>query len=103
MSEDPMVRWLHLSDFHVGKDEEAQRGFFDKIHNHVVQWVTENGAPDLIFITGDLAQSGKPSEYSIFYDEFLLPLQDALGGGWAGQILTIPGNQDIDREQNQAF
>ncbi|MEA2599164.1 MAG: hypothetical protein QOF89_156 [Acidobacteriota bacterium] len=98
-----MARWLHLSDFHVGKDEDAQRSFFDKIHDHVIRWVNENGAPDLIFITGDLAQGGKPSEYSMFYDEFLLPLQDALGGDWAGQIFTIPGNHDVDREQNQAF
>jgi hypothetical protein len=29
------IRWLHLSDFHVGKDDWAQLRLFEKIIEHV--------------------------------------------------------------------
>ena len=97
MSQD-LIRWLHLSDFHVGKDEYAQRRIFERIHEHVREWVDKEGPPDLVLITGDLAQSGKAEQYQEFYDEFLLPLvADALGDDWAGKVFTIPGNHDVDQ------
>src|SRR5258708_16867548 len=102
MSEEPPIRWLHLSDFHVGKDEYAQRRIFDKIHGHVRERRLVSGTPDLVFITGDLAQSGKAKEYSIFYDEFLWPLLELFDDG-AVRIFTIPGNHDTDQDRNQAF
>jgi len=30
-----LIRWLHLSDFHVGKDDYAQRKIFEQILQHV--------------------------------------------------------------------
>ncbi|MCP4659722.1 MAG: metallophosphoesterase, partial [bacterium] len=97
MADDSIIRWLHLSDFHVGKDKYAQRRIFKRIHEHVRERV-EAEAPDLVFITGDLAQSGKSEEYAELYGAFLLPLRrDVLGAGWDGKIFTIPGNHDVDR------
>jgi predicted MPP superfamily phosphohydrolase len=98
MPNDRFIRWLHLSDFHVGKDPYADRQIFARIHEHVRERVGFEGAPDLVFITGDLAQSGKAEEYSIFYEDFLQPLLlYALGDRWEGKIYTIPGNHDVDR------
>jgi hypothetical protein len=91
------IRWLHISDFHVGKDDYAQRGIFKRIHRHVSKRVEEVGAPDLVFATGDLAQSGKAQEYRTFYQDFLAPLIEAFGDGWRGAIYTIPGNHDVER------
>ncbi len=97
-----LIRWLHLSDFHVGKDGYAQRRIFPRIHAHVRERVEAEGAPDLVFITGDLANKGKAAEYKEFYDEFLMPLQlEALGDGWEGKVFTIPGNHDVDRSVAQ--
>ena len=31
------IRWLHLSDFHVGKDEYAQRKLFAELLLHLGQ------------------------------------------------------------------
>lgn len=104
MPEESPIRWLHLSDFHVGKDDYAERRIFGRIHEHIREQLERSGAPDLIFITGDLAQSGRPEEYSSFYEEFLLPLQvDTLGEEWQGKIFTIPGNHDVDRSTAQYF
>lgn len=103
MAEDSIIRWLHLSDFHVGKDGYAQHRIFDKIHSHVRERVAAWGAPDFVFITGDLAQCGKAKEYSMFYDEFVWPLLEVLGQDWKGHIFTIPGNHDVDLGRNQAF
>jgi hypothetical protein len=104
MPEESPIRWLHLSDFHVGKDNFAERRIFGRIHEHIREQLERSGAPDLIFITGDLAQSGRPGEYSSFYEEFLLPLQlDILGEEWQGKVFTIPGNHDVDRSTAQYF
>jgi calcineurin-like phosphoesterase family protein/tetratricopeptide (TPR) repeat protein len=98
------IRWLHLSDFHVGKDNYAQRKLFEKIRDHVSEQVEASGAPDLVFVTGDLAQQGKPEEFTIFYEEFLFPLvEESLGKGWKGKIFTIPGNHDVQRDRNALF
>ena len=102
-AESQAIRWLHLSDFHVGKDAYAQRLIFRRIHRHVREVVNDKGAPDLVFITGDLSQSGKEQEYATFYEDFLRPLVEVLGDDWDGSIYTIPGNHDVDRHAAQYF
>ena len=49
------IRWLHLSDFHVGKDDYAQKRLFEKILEHIA----EREAPDLVSVTGDIANNGQ--------------------------------------------
>ena len=66
-----LIRWLHLSDFHVGKDDYAQRTLFDKIIEHVRGRVSAGQPPDFVFITGDLANKGLPQEYEEFCYNFL--------------------------------
>lgn len=98
------IRWLHLSDFHVGKDNYAQRRLFDKIVDHVKNKAREGAAPDLVFITGDIAQKGSKAEYQLFRNEFIKPLEDALGGAdWSGKVFVVPGNHDVDRTKNAAL
>ncbi len=63
-AESSTIRWLHLSDFHVGKDAYAQHRIIEHIHHHVREAVAEKGTPNFVFVTGDLAQSGKDQEYT---------------------------------------
>ncbi len=91
------IRWLHLSDFHIGKDNYAQIKLFKSIHAHMKEQKEKGILPDMIFITGDIANKGKKEEYAVFADEFLLPFVDIYD--IFPKIYIIPGNHDIDREK----
>lgn len=99
----PPIRWLHLSDFHVGKDDYATRKMFDYILTHVRKRKVEGFVPDLLFITGDLANKGLASEYETFWLEFVSPLQDEIGNGISQRTFVVPGNHDVDRSKFPAF
>lgn len=93
------IRWLHLSDFHVGKDNYGQSQLFKYILSHVKEKLKPNFAPDFVFITGDIAQSGLAEQYDKFGEEFLTPLKKLLGK--QGKILIVPGNHDVDRKKEE--
>src|SRR6478609_3996761 len=98
-----VIRWLHLSDFHVGKDEYAQRSIFDKIIDHVKSKLADGFVPDFLFLVGDLANRGKTEEYEEFFYKFLLPLQQVIGNGIETRTYAVPGNHDVNRLVNPAF
>jgi predicted phosphodiesterase len=98
------IRWLHLSDFHVGKDNYGQRKLFSEIIELVRQRIEEGFSLDFVFLTGDLANKGLQLEYEEFFDSFFIPLVTCLGGdGWGGKIYSIPGNHDVERERAKFF
>ncbi len=99
----PPIRWLHLSDFHVGKDNYATRKMFDYILTHVRKRKAEGFVPDLLFITGDLANQGLVSEHETFWLEFVTPLQDEIGDCIGQRTFVVPGNHDVDRGKLPAF
>ncbi|MDO9290103.1 MAG: metallophosphoesterase [Hydrogenophaga sp.] len=90
------IRWLHLSDFHVGKDLYEQKRLFAEILLEVERWKTQkNFVPDYVFITGDIANRGLKKEYEAFRKEFLVPLQEKFNINTV--VIPIPGNHDIER------
>ncbi|MCP4696306.1 MAG: hypothetical protein GY862_05605, partial [Gammaproteobacteria bacterium] len=89
------IRWLHLSDFHTGKDGYGERMLFKSILTHVAK----NAPPDFIFISGDIAQAGLKAQYEKFGEEFLLPLKEKTGDDCT--ILLVPGNHDVDRSKQE--
>jgi hypothetical protein len=98
------IRWLHLSDFHVGKDNYGQRKLFSEIIEHIRERISGGFSLDFVFLTGDLANKGFQAEYEEFFDSFFLPLVDCLGGDdWEGKIYSIPGNHDVERERAKFF
>ena len=98
------IRWLHLSDFHVDKDNYATRKMFDYIIAHARDRKAAGIVPDLLFVTGDLANRGLASEYETFWTEFAWPLQEEIGeGSGDNRTFTVPGNHDVDRRQHPAF
>jgi tetratricopeptide (TPR) repeat protein len=90
------IRWLHLSDFHVGKDLYEQKRLFAEILLEVERWKTQKKfIPDYVFITGDIANKGQKKEYEAFRKEFLVPLQEKFTVDTV--VIPIPGNHDIER------
>ena len=87
-----IIRVLHLSDFHMGKDHPGQRMLF----KNLLAQVSRQEAPHLVVITGDLAMSGKAGEYRQFIAELLIPLRKQLP---QVPFYLVPGNHDVDRSK----
>ncbi|MDJ0836598.1 MAG: AAA family ATPase [Acidobacteriota bacterium] len=95
---DTHLTWLHLSDLHFKVDADWQR---DVVLQALMRDVIGNLpgtelAPDAVFVTGDIAHSGKDEEYKqagIFLNTMAkkLDLDPALS--W----FLVPGNHDVDR------
>ncbi len=91
-----IIRWLHLSDFHVGKDTYEQNRLFTQILGEIERWKKEkNFVPDYVFITGDISNKGLKKEYETFRKDFLVPLQNGFGAHTV--IFPVPGNHDVER------
>lgn len=97
------IRWLHLSDFHVGKDGYAESAMFKYILEHVKSKIEAGFVPDLVFITGDIANRGAAAEYIKFWEEFLVPLDNIIPGDILHRTFTVPGNHDLNREKFKQF
>lgn len=89
------IQWLHLSDFHVGKDHYGERELFKSLIKHI----KEKPKFDLLFITGDIVNSGKESEYLSYCEAFLDPLLESIDKTF--DIFIVPGNHDLDRSKEE--
>lgn len=97
------VKWLHLSDFHFGLHPFDQAFSAKKIVEHLKDSQAKGNTPDFIFITGDVANTGKKSEYGQFVEHLLSPIADLFGIDFLDNIFTVPGNHDLNRHINQEF
>ncbi len=98
-------RWLHLSDIHTGcRGEAYRRQAMEAFRTDIVTMTGRLGPPDLILLTGDMANFGKKSEFDRF-DAFLGELL-----GWlkkvaaesAPLVIPVPGNHDLVRPKGAA-
>jgi tetratricopeptide (TPR) repeat protein/predicted phosphodiesterase len=93
------VTWLHVSDFHIRGGDPYDR---DVVLGALIRSVRElrerdGRKPDLIFATGDVAHSGKASEYepaTMFFEALL-----EAAAVERRHLFVIPGNHDVDRSQ----
>ncbi len=94
------LQWLHISDFHFKAGDGYDRNVvLQALLGLVERYRKEGRRPDLIFATGDIAQSGKESEYKLattFFDELLKAAQLD-----KRHLFIVPGNHDIDRDQGE--
>jgi WD40 repeat protein/3',5'-cyclic AMP phosphodiesterase CpdA len=107
------VTILHVSDLQFGIQHRFGRlglGGADEPFDTLLKRLTddldllrkdEGLAPDLVALTGDLAEWGKPKEYADVL-RFCEGVQGALGLG-RDRILVIPGNHDINRALCTAY
>ncbi|WP_256244681.1 metallophosphoesterase [Pseudomonas sp. PH1b] len=97
------MNWLHLSDFHFGKNAFQQEFIASKILDHVENFREKEVEPNLIFITGDISNSGKPEEFEKFNEVVMDPLIRMLGNEFKDRIFVVPGNHDLSRKVNKGF
>lgn len=97
------IRWLHLSDFHIGKEGYPQDFILEKIIKHIEKKVTSGFIPDFVFITGDIANKGLRPEYEKFWEHFIAPLETIIPGLLDDKLFIVPGNHDLNRLKNEAF
>jgi 3',5'-cyclic AMP phosphodiesterase CpdA len=72
----------HISDLHIGgRPESVQRA--ERVLAHVVAL---DPAPDVLLVTGDIADHGDPGEYAT---------ARGLCAAWSGPLLVTTGNHDV--------
>ena len=91
------ISWLHISDFHfrAGGDGFSQEVSCDALVNDIPLRLSDEFPLQFIVVTGDIAFSGKTSEYELA-STFFSSLLDKLGLD-AGRLCIVPGNHDVDR------
>ena len=73
------VRWLHISDLHIQEAENAQRqAVLSEMLDEISRRSKTGVRMDFVVATGDLAFSGKCSEYELVAG-FLSNLVDSVG------------------------
>jgi 3',5'-cyclic AMP phosphodiesterase CpdA len=93
----PFITWLHLSDIHFRESNADERDVVLNTFLRDIARMMDGDAlrPDFIVLTGDLAFSGKPIEYTLarrFLDELL-----SVTGLTKDRLFVVPGNHDVDR------
>jgi 3',5'-cyclic AMP phosphodiesterase CpdA len=88
------LRWLHLTDLHVGKKDQAQ---ILALHSLIeaVEKYSDQKPFDVVFLTGDLAFSGASAEYETLEKELIAPLR-ASPLTQNAKFIAVPGNHDLD-------
>lgn len=91
------VTWLHLSDLHFRESRAYDENIVLKafLRDVAERIQVDNLQLDFIVITGDLAFSGKPVEYTLahrFLDELLVTT-----GLGRERLFVVPGNHDVNR------
>lgn len=94
---EPPIRFLHVSDFHL-RPSRVARYEQDRVLDGLVRFLERDRASfplDLVFVTGDLAHSGKAEEYALV--EALLRRLLATTAVPPERLFVVPGNHDVDR------
>ncbi|MFX1313808.1 MAG: metallophosphoesterase family protein [Promethearchaeota archaeon] len=98
-----MITWLHLSDFHITKeDENGSNAIINSLFKDIEDFKTKNKIKfDFIIITGDITYHGNGEEYIIAKDYFDELLRKT--GVNKENLYIIPGNHDINRKITKNF
>ncbi|MCP4661341.1 MAG: hypothetical protein GY856_38550, partial [bacterium] len=104
LQETKAIRWLHLSDLHLGcRPEPLWWQVRDELERSIREGVERLGPPELILVTGDLTSTGAEAEFGLV-DQLLDQILAWIGeAGDAGEplIVAIPGNHDLLRPQGK--
>ena len=97
---------LHLTDFHINKNNRKQFSDLCKNINDAVKKLGEENYPHIILVTGDLTEEGNQDEYKWFKDGFreMLNLETFCKHKC---IMFIPGNHDfswqVEETRDESF
>ncbi len=101
MAESRPIRWLHISDLHLGcRGSELWWQVAEDFQRSVREMVARLGPPDLLLVSGDLTNRGRSPELKTAND-FLKALLEWLreAGGADPLIIPVPGNHDLIRPE----
>uniref|UniRef100_UPI002AD4AF39 TIR domain-containing protein n=1 Tax=unclassified Frankia TaxID=2632575 RepID=UPI002AD4AF39 len=110
---EPAVTVLHISDTQFGahhvfgragrtETDRAHASLFARLHDDLRgRAETEGLRPDLVVVTGDLAETGDEGEFDQVYD-FLVALAERLELD-RNRFVVIPGNHDVNRLLCQSY
>jgi len=94
---DTTIRWLHLTDLHVGMDDQdwLWPRMQSKFREDLTTIHPTAGPWDLVLFTGDLVQKG--TEYAQLEEIFgeIWRWFEELQPGHPPQLLAVPGNHDL--------
>ena len=94
------VRWLHISDLHMREAEDApQQTVLATMLEDISRRRATGAQVDFVVATGDLAFSGKRSEYELVA-VFLRDLVASVGVS-PDKVFCVPGNHDVQRERSK--
>ena len=90
------IRWLHISDLHLRESGGwSQDAVLAAMLDNIEERVATGTEFDFVLITGDLAYSGKNSEYGLvesFIDDLIRVI-----GITRDEVFCVAGNHDVDR------
>lgn len=93
------IRILHISDIHLRGEGEREvwrrRHVLGKAWERNLEELLTKGPINLVCLTGDIANTGRPDEYQQASD-FVGALRDRIGLD-PRHIFIVPGNHDINR------
>lgn len=92
------IDWLHLSDLHLGRAVDWRE---DVVLAHLERDLPKlleeaELKPKMVFVTGDLAWSGKADQYDAVH-KFLAGMLEKLELDAGHALFLVPGNHDVDR------
>ena len=92
-----MLTWLHISDLHFRASQTYNANVVLKaLLRDIAERIQADGLrPDFIAVTGDVAFSGQPAEYTLaqsFFDDLLAATQLK-----REHLFIVPGNHDANR------
>jgi len=94
------IRWLHLSDLHLGcRGEDLWWQVQEELEKSIRSMAERLGPPDLLLFSGDLTFQGKKDEFKRI-DRFLDTLLSWLDS--EPLVVAVPGNHDLQRPQGLA-
>jgi hypothetical protein len=99
MAERRAIRWLHLSDLHLGcQREDLWWQVQEDLAASVRALADQLGPPDLLLLSGDLTNTGAAKQFDRV-DRLLDALLGwlARSGGAEPLIVAVPGNHDLQR------
>ena len=93
------IRILHLSDFHFSPERSWDADpLLAGLTETIGKLVGANLAPDVVAITGDIADKGRLADYQEAHRWMDNCLRPALPEPFPdNRILMVPGNHDMDR------
>ncbi|MBO5508140.1 MAG: metallophosphoesterase [Bacteroides sp.] len=93
-----MIRWLHLSDLHLGSTDMST----DMMRDELPEFLTREGLKcDYVFCTGDIKTAG-PKDCG-FTDDMAIYIKEIcqVVGISSDRLFIVPGNHDVNRDLDE--